>query len=93
MNGLRKMDDRIVYALNTSVPTESFKREVKASEKCKELYEEVRSFFKFLAHMWCPYAITLCPSVVDQSPCGDCVDHNYPKVYMDLIIPHQWQGI
>ena len=33
-----------------------------------------------LAHLWCAYAIPLCPSVGDCVHCGDCVDQNYPKV-------------
>ena len=42
MEGARKVDDGIIYRLNTSIPTTSFKGEVSAADKCKELYEEVR---------------------------------------------------
>ena len=37
----REIDDKIVYALNNSIPTVSFKGQVDASVKCKELHEEV----------------------------------------------------
>ena len=42
LEGARKVDDGIIYRLNTSIPTTSFKGEVSAADKCKELYEEVR---------------------------------------------------
>lgn len=35
---MRDVDDKIVYALNTSIPTESFKGQFKASDKCTDLY-------------------------------------------------------
>ena len=42
---MRAIDDKIIYALNTTVPTKSFKGQVNATETCKGLYEEV-SFVK-----------------------------------------------
>ena len=38
---LRALDDKIIYKLNTSVPTQSFAGLVSADERCKQLYEEV----------------------------------------------------
>ena len=38
---MRAIDDRIIYKLNTSVPTISFADEVSTKEQCKELYEQV----------------------------------------------------
>lgn len=38
---MRAIDDRIIYKLNTSVPTISFADEVSARDQCKELYEQV----------------------------------------------------
>ena len=38
---MRTLDDKIIYKLNTSVPTQSFAGQVSAEERCKELYEEV----------------------------------------------------
>lgn len=38
---MRAIDDKIVYALNTSVPTESFKRDSSANQTCKELSEKL----------------------------------------------------
>lgn len=32
------MDDKIIYALNTSLPTESFKGQVDREKTCKDLY-------------------------------------------------------
>ena len=39
---MRAVDDRIIYKLNTSVPTISFANQVSASDECKHLYEQVR---------------------------------------------------
>ena len=38
---MRQIDDKIVYAINNSVPTVSFKGQIDASEKCQGLYREV----------------------------------------------------
>ena len=40
---LRQLDDKIIYKLNQTVPTESFKHEVNAESQCRELYSEVTS--------------------------------------------------
>ncbi|XP_033102665.1 coiled-coil domain-containing protein 58-like [Anneissia japonica] len=42
---VRMIDDKIIYALNTSVPTTSFKGQINATEKCKQLYEELMSAY------------------------------------------------
>ena len=39
---MRAIDDKIIHALNTSIPTTSFAGKVDASGQCKRLYEEVR---------------------------------------------------
>ena len=40
----------------------------------------------FLAHLWCAYAMALCLSwIVRREVGGVCVEHNYPKMWMDLI--------
>ena len=38
---LRKIDDKINYKLNKSIPTDSFVGQVNAEQKCQELYNEV----------------------------------------------------
>lgn len=38
---MREVDDKIIYALNTSLPTESFKGQANATDKCKELYNQL----------------------------------------------------
>ena len=43
MKRMRLVDDRIVYALNTSVPTQSFTDKVDAAQTCRSLHEQVRS--------------------------------------------------
>jgi hypothetical protein len=35
------LDDKIIYMLNTSIPTDSFKGQVDPSSSCKELFEQV----------------------------------------------------
>lgn len=49
---LRLIDDKIIYKLNKSIPTDSFVGEVNAEQKCQELYNEVilflfRDYFLF----------------------------------------------
>ena len=41
---MRLIDDKIVYALNTSIPTASFKGKIDPTSKCKELYHQVILF-------------------------------------------------
>ncbi|KAG1683269.1 Coiled-coil domain-containing protein 58 [Nymphon striatum] len=38
---MRKVDDNIIYALNTTIPTASFKHESNATNQCKDLYDEL----------------------------------------------------
>lgn len=42
---LRIIDDKIIYKLNTSIPTDSFVGEINAEQKCRELYSEVIMFY------------------------------------------------
>ncbi|KAF9815873.1 hypothetical protein SFRURICE_009771 [Spodoptera frugiperda] len=39
---MRVMDDKIVYALNTSIPTESFANKVDAHSACEDLYSQIQ---------------------------------------------------
>lgn len=41
LNKMRNVDDKIVYMLNTSIPTESFKAQMDPSATCKQLYDQV----------------------------------------------------
>jgi hypothetical protein len=38
---MRAMDDKIIYKLNTTVPTKSFSGQISAADQCKLLYEEM----------------------------------------------------
>lgn len=38
---MRILDDKIVYALNTSLPTESFSGKVNATSACQDLYSQI----------------------------------------------------
>lgn len=42
---MRDLDDKIVYALNTSIPTESFKGQHSASDKCTDLYGKLNATY------------------------------------------------
>lgn len=42
---LRLIDDKIIYNLNKSIPTDSFVSKVNADKKCQELYAEVKLVF------------------------------------------------
>ncbi|XP_030028283.2 coiled-coil domain-containing protein 58 [Manduca sexta] len=39
---MRILDDKIVYALNTSIPTESFKNKVDATSACQDLHAQIQ---------------------------------------------------
>lgn len=36
------MDDKIIYALNTTIPTESFKGQISPSQTCEVLYNQLQ---------------------------------------------------
>lgn len=40
---MRTLDDKIVYALNTSLPTESFHGKTDASSSCEHLYSQLQT--------------------------------------------------
>ena len=42
LRNMRLIDDRVVHALNTKIPTRSFVGEVDAAMECKALYNDVR---------------------------------------------------
>jgi len=43
---LRLVDDKIIYNLNVSVPTVSFKAEINAESKCRSLYQKLLDIYK-----------------------------------------------
>ncbi|XP_062511175.1 protein MIX23-like [Corticium candelabrum] len=45
LQALRAVDDKIIYELNTSVPTTSFSAEVSAAERCRNLYERLTASY------------------------------------------------
>lgn len=40
---MRILDDKIVYTLNTSLPTESFQSKVNATTACQDLYSQIQT--------------------------------------------------
>lgn len=46
LKNLRSLDDKIIYKLNVSVPTQSFKNEIDAETKCGTLYKELLGLYK-----------------------------------------------
>jgi len=46
LKALRLIDDKIIYKLNTSVPTDSFKHEVDAEASCRDLYSQLNKVYK-----------------------------------------------
>lgn len=43
---MREVDDKIIYALNTTIPTESFKGQISASETCQVLFGRLNEAHK-----------------------------------------------
>lgn len=62
---MRSIDDKIIYALNTSVPTKSFKGQINATDTCKSLYEDVRG----KSHCFLSYICTYCLFEYDAWQC------------------------
>lgn len=52
---MRQLDDKIIYMLNTILPTESFKAQADPTERCKDLYEQIQT-----GHKTRELAITRC---------------------------------
>ncbi|XP_034935782.1 coiled-coil domain-containing protein 58 isoform X2 [Chelonus insularis] len=40
---MRKVDDNIIYLLNTTIPTESFKGQIDAKAKCEDLFQQIHA--------------------------------------------------
>lgn len=40
------MDDKIIYALNTTIPTESFKGQIQTEGQCSDLYKKLSDSHK-----------------------------------------------
>lgn len=40
---MRDIDDKIIYALNASLPTESFKGQIDGEKTCNELYKRLQT--------------------------------------------------
>lgn len=40
---MRSLDDKIIYALNTAVPTDSFRAQTDATVKCQDLFSQIQS--------------------------------------------------
>lgn len=43
---MRQIDDKIIYMLNTTIPTESFKGQVDPTMQCKDLFQQIESEHK-----------------------------------------------
>lgn len=43
---MRQMDDKIIYMLNTTIPTESFKGQVDPITQCKDLFQQIETEHK-----------------------------------------------
>uniref|UniRef100_U5EHM1 Protein MIX23 n=1 Tax=Corethrella appendiculata TaxID=1370023 RepID=U5EHM1_9DIPT len=44
---MRELDDKIIYALNTSLPTESFQGQIDAHSTCKDLHEKLQYGYNY----------------------------------------------
>ncbi|XP_053688240.1 protein MIX23 [Sabethes cyaneus] len=62
---MRDLDDKIVYALNTSLPTESFKGQVDPEAKCRELHRQLQTGYSHRQEA-IKNCIVLCADTVKQ---------------------------
>lgn len=58
---MRLIDDKIIYMLNTTIPTESFKGQVDPTTQCKDLFHQIEC-----EHNQRKQAITKCLNVVKE---------------------------
>lgn len=49
---MRALDDKIIYTINTSMPTDSFKKQFDGTATCKTLYDSVSYFVLANNHNW-----------------------------------------
>ncbi|XP_018396078.1 PREDICTED: coiled-coil domain-containing protein 58 isoform X2 [Cyphomyrmex costatus] len=58
---MRQIDDKIIYMLNTTIPTESFKGQMDPTTQCKDLFQQIES-----EHKQRTQAITRCVDITKQ---------------------------
>lgn len=58
---MRLLDDKIIYMLNTTIPTESFKGQVDSTTQCKDLFQQIES-----VHKQREQAITKCLNIAKE---------------------------
>lgn len=58
---MRQIDDKIIYMLNTTIPTESFKGQVNPTTQCKDLFQQIES-----EHKQRTQAITKCIDITKE---------------------------
>jgi len=58
---MRQIDDKIIYMLNTTIPTESFKSQVDPTTQCKDLFQQIES-----EHKQRTQAITRCVEITKE---------------------------
>ncbi|XP_032681536.1 coiled-coil domain-containing protein 58 isoform X2 [Odontomachus brunneus] len=58
---MRLIDDKIIYMLNTTIPTESFKGQVDPTMQCKDLFQQIES-----EHTQREQAITKCLDITKE---------------------------
>ncbi|XP_011349754.1 coiled-coil domain-containing protein 58 isoform X2 [Ooceraea biroi] len=58
---MRLIDDKIIYLLNTTIPTESFKSQLNPTAQCKDLFQQIES-----EHSQRQLAIKKCLSVTKE---------------------------
>ncbi|XP_055607980.1 protein MIX23 [Uranotaenia lowii] len=44
---MRALDDKIIYALNTSLPTESFKGQINPETQCRDLHRQLAAGYSY----------------------------------------------
>ncbi|CDW53206.1 Cid2 domain containing protein [Trichuris trichiura] len=42
IKSMRRIDDKIVYEINTTIPTSSFAKGVNVADRCRKLYEQLK---------------------------------------------------
>ena len=76
---LRLIDDRVINALNSTLPTESFKQQKNSEEQCREFSDQV--CFS-LMHLCC---IFLCSGVISNfGSCVQCASYKYVYSFLSM---------
>ncbi|VDN94182.1 unnamed protein product [Brugia pahangi] len=85
LDKLRKIDDKILFELNTALPSESFSSNMDKGEKCRSIYKEVTyvltaDLYAQKSILYSLYSMLLTMRVKRMNLIQHCVDENQTNI-------------